>query len=145
MAIHTIGFTQKTAAQFFETLKRVGIKRLIDVRLNNQSQLAGFAKKEDLRYFLGEICQADYRYEPLLAPTPGLLEGYRKKMVSWDEYERAFLELLNTRQVENVLHKADFETPTVLLCSEAEADHCHRRLVAEYYSVRWGGTPIIHL
>src|SRR5438445_8599836 len=98
MEIYTIGFTKTTAAEFFERLKRAGIQRLLDVRLNNVSQLAGFAKRDDLAYFLREICGADYRHEPLLAPTQELLDAYKKQKGDWEDYERDFLDLMAERR-----------------------------------------------
>jgi uncharacterized protein (DUF488 family) len=92
--VYTIGFTQKSAAQFFDTLKRVGIKRLLDVRLNNVSQLAGFSKRDDLAYFLREICGADYVHEPRLAPTQEMLDAYKKQKGDWADYEPRFLALM---------------------------------------------------
>jgi uncharacterized protein (DUF488 family) len=143
--IYTIGFTKKTAAEFFGRLRRAGIKRLIDVRLSNTSQLAGFAKRDDLEYFLREICHAEYRHEPTLAPDQDLLDGYKHKTVSWEQYEPRFLALLGERKVEALVDRQLFDVPTVLLCSEPSAEHCHRRLVAEYLAARWGGTRIVHL
>jgi uncharacterized protein (DUF488 family) len=143
--IYTIGFTKKTAAEFFEILRRAGIKRLIDVRLNNTSQLAGFAKRDDLEYFLAEICQAEYRHEPRLSPDKELLDGYKKKEVSWEEYEPRFLALLGEREAETLVGRQLFDVPTVLLCSEPTAEHCHRRLVAEYLASKWGDVRIVHL
>ncbi len=145
MDIYTIGFTKKKAAEFFEILKRVGIKRLIDVRLNNRSQLAGFTKCEDIKYFLREICGAEYLHVPILSPTKEILDGYKKKAISWEEYEERFLALLGERRVENDVGRQLFDVPTVLLCSEPEPDHCHRRLVAEYLAANWGGVEIVHL
>src|SRR5579863_7958894 len=123
MEVYSTGFTQKTAEQFFESLRRVGIRRLLDVRLNNSSQLAAFSKRDDLAYFLREICHAEYRHEPLLAPTQAMLDAYKKRKGSWEDYERAFLALMRERRVEEVLSPALFETPTVLLCSEHTAEH----------------------
>jgi len=143
--IYTIGFTKKSAAQFFEVLKRSGIKRLIDIRLNNQSQLAGFTKQDDLKYFLKEICRIEYIHEPRLAPSKDILEGYRDKKITWEEYEKKFLDLLNERQVSGFLKKDLFNIPTVLLCSEPKPDQCHRRLVAEYLQKYWTNISIIHL
>src|SRR5437899_3142486 len=100
MEIYTIGFTQRSAASFFGALKSAGIKRLLDVRLNNSSQLAGFTKKEDLRFFLKEICSAEYIHEPLLAPTQDLLDDYKKRKGSWQDYERMFLQLMEQRRIE---------------------------------------------
>jgi uncharacterized protein YeaO (DUF488 family) len=115
------------------------------VRLNNSSQLAAFSKRDDLAYFLRKICHAEYRHEPLLAPTQELLDAYKKRKGSWDDYERAFLALMRERRVEEVLSPALFETPTVLLCSEHTAEHCHRRLVLEYLQQHWDNLQIIHI
>jgi uncharacterized protein (DUF488 family) len=145
MEIYTTGFTKKTAAQFFGSLKQAGIKRLVDVRLNNSSQLAGFTKKEDLRFFLKEICQIEYIYEPLFAPTQDMLDTYKKQKGSWAEYEQRFLSLMRERKVEEKINPHLFEIPTVLLCSEVTAEHCHRRLVLEYLREKWGNLEIIHL
>lgn len=145
MEIYTIGFTQRTAASFFGALRARGIKRLIDVRLNNSSQLAGFTKREDLRYFLKELCGADYLHEPLLAPTQEILDSYKKNGAKWSEYERRFLALMNERRPETKVDRKLFNVPTVLLCSEAKPEHCHRRLVAEYLQSKWGDVDIIHL
>lgn len=145
MEVFTIGFTKKTAAEFFGILERTGIKRLLDVRLNNSSQLAGFAKRADLGYFLAQICRADYLHEPLLAPTQEMLDAYKKSKGSWEEYERLFLQLMTERKIEEQLDRNLFAVPTVLLCSEETAEHCHRRLVAEYLQAAWGDVEIVHL
>ena len=145
MEVYTVGFTKKTAAQFFGSLKQAGIKRLIDVRLNNSSQLAGFAKKEDLRFFLREICHIEYLHEPLLAPTPDMLDAYKKHKGSWADYEQRFLALMRWRKIEERIDARLFDIPTVLLCSEPTAEHCHRRLVLEYLQDKWGSLNIIHL
>jgi len=143
--IYTIGFTKKTAAEFFGALRRAGIKRLIDVRLNNTSQLAGFAKRGDLEYFLKEICGAEYRHEPMLSPDKELLDGYSKNVIPWEEYETRFLARLRQRNAKDLIDKRLFQVPTVLLCSEPTADRCHRRLVAEYLASEWGGVEVVHL
>jgi uncharacterized protein (DUF488 family) len=145
MEVYTVGFTKKSAEEFFGQLKKAGIKRLLDVRLNNTSQLAAFTKKDDLRYFLKEIGNIEYIHEPLLTPTQDMLDAYRKAKGSWDDYERSFLKLLAERKVEDKLDPKLFEKPTVLLCSETTAEHCHRRLVAEYLRDKWGNLNIIHL
>ena len=145
MEIYTIGFTQTSAAEFFGKLKQAGIRRLVDVRLNNVSQLAGFAKRDDLRYFLAEICGAEYVHEPLLAPSQEILDAYKKEKGSWDEYERRFFQLLADRHVETAIRPSLFDVPTVLLCSEPTAERCHRRLVLEYLNNRWGNVQAIHL
>ncbi len=145
MEIHTIGFTKKSAAEFFGLLKRAGVRRLIDVRLHNTSHLAGFAKRDDLEYFLAEICGIEYCHEPRLAPDEDLLKGYHKKDVSWSDYERRFRALLEARHVEAAVERGLFDRPVALLCSEPKADHCHRRLAAEYLAEKWGGATIVHL
>ena len=145
MEVYSIGFTKKTAEQFFGILGRAGIRRLLDVRLKNASQLAGFTKREDLEYFLREICAADYRHEPQLAPTKEMLDDYKKHKGSWEEYERRFLALLVDRKVEETLDPGIFAIPTVLLCSELKPDHCHRRLVLEYLQQKWSNLTIHHL
>ncbi|MBI4492217.1 MAG: DUF488 domain-containing protein [Chloroflexi bacterium] len=145
MEVYTIGFTKRTAAQFFGALRRAGVKRLLDVRLNNSSQLAGFSKRDDLAFFLRELCGAEYRHEPLLAPTQEMLDAYKKKKGSWQAYEQRFLALMAERQVEERIDRALFEWPTVLLCSEATAERCHRRLVVEYLRQKWGDLAVTHL
>jgi uncharacterized protein (DUF488 family) len=145
MEIYSIGFTQTTAEDFFGRLKSAGVARLLDVRLNNSSQLAGFAKARDLPYFLRELVGAGYDHEPLLAPTQDLLDRYKKGKGSWEAYESDFLELMTERRVESVLREEEFEVPTALLCSEATADHCHRRLVCEYLAEHWPGVQAVHL
>jgi uncharacterized protein (DUF488 family) len=143
--VYSIGFTKKTAEQFFGFLKRAGIRRLIDVRLNNVSQLAGFTKREDLQFFLKEICGADYQHEPLLAPTPEILDDYKKKKGAWSEYEKKFLALMAERRIEERIDRSLFSIPTVLLCSEPTAERCHRRLVLEYLRDKWGDVELINL
>lgn len=145
MQIHTIGFTQKSAEQFFGLLQSAGIQRLIDIRISNSSQLTGFTKSADLRYFLQAILNADYVHESRLAPTQQLLEDYRKKRVSWDGYVRIFNGLLEERQIATTLDRSLFERPAVLLCSEPTAEHCHRRLVAEYLQRHWDDVTVVHL
>jgi hypothetical protein len=125
-------------------LKYTGIKRLLDVRLNNASRLAGFARRADLPYFLETLCGAEYLHEPRLAPTREILDSYRNGG-RWPDYERAFLDLLRERRVEEALDRSLFEIPTVLLCSEAGAEHCHRRLVLEYLALKWDGIRAVHL
>jgi uncharacterized protein (DUF488 family) len=143
--VFTIGFTKRSAADFFETLRRAGVKCLLDVRLNNSSQLAGFTKAGDLPFFLKEICGAAYQHEPLLAPTLEMLDAFKKAKGSWEEYERRFLQLMAERKIEEKIDRNMFTTPTALLCSETIAEHCHRRLVLEYLQEKWGGLTVIHL
>ena len=145
MEIYSIGFTKKSASEFFGTLKAHGIERLLDVRLNNTSQLAGFAKQADLLYFLREICGAAYEHEPLLAPTQDILDAFKKHKGSWEVYSEAYLALIRSRKVESALSRESFQKKTVLLCSEATAEHCHRRLALEYLQKEWGNIRILHL
>jgi uncharacterized protein (DUF488 family) len=143
--LYTIGFTKSTAEHFFERLRLAGVRRLVDIRLNNTSTLAGFTKRDDLPYFLRTILDAEYLHEPLLAPAPELLKAYQGKQLSWDEYVPRYRAVIEERGVATALDRTAFEGPTVLLCSEASADHCHRRLAAEYLSRIWGGLEIAHL
>ncbi len=145
MEIYTIGFTKKSAKEFFNALRKAEIKRLIDIRLSNSSQLAGFAKRDDLAFFLRELCDAEYMHKPILAPTKEILNGYKKRIIGWEEYEQRFKRLMADRKVEEIIAKDLFDIPTVLLCSEPKPDKCHRRLVAEYLKEKWGETIIIHL
>lgn len=144
MKIFTIGFTQKTAEQFFSKLKQPGLLRVVDARLNNVSQLAGFTKKNDLKYFLREICHIDYIHLPALAPTKDILDAYKKNGGDWPTYERQFLDLMARRKVESSVDKGII-SGGCLLCSEATPEHCHRRLVAEYFKLRWPDVFIQHL
>ena len=144
MRIFTIGFTKKSAEQFFDRLKQPGLARLIDARLNNVSQLAGFTKKNDLKFFLKEICNIEYLHMPELAPTQGILDAYRKNGADWAVYEKQFLALLDTRRIKDKLDKRLIDG-SCLLCSEATPEHCHRRLVAEYLRDNWGDFEIQHL
>jgi uncharacterized protein (DUF488 family) len=139
-----MGFTKKSAEQFFTRLKQPGLERVIDIRLNNVSQLAGFTKKDDLRYFLREICHIDYVHLPELAPTKDILDAYKKNGGEWQMYERQFFMLLDKRHVADTLER-NIISGGCLLCSEATPEHCHRRLVAEYLRDKWGDIEIKHL
>jgi uncharacterized protein (DUF488 family) len=140
----TIGFTRKTAEAFFTRLIRAGVKRVIDIRLNNVSQLAGFAKRDDLRYFLRAIGGIEYHHRPDLAPTQEILDAFKKDKGSWPAYERDFLDLLAGREAETAV-SPELLHEGCLLCSEDKPDQCHRRLVAEYLRSKWGRVEIIHL
>ena len=144
MKIFTIGFTKKSAESFFTKLQLAGVSRLVDVRLHNVSQLAGFAKRDDLRYFLSVICRIDYVHLPELAPTQSLLDEYKKQKGDWNLYERRFLDLMIARQIENKVSRQLLEG-ACLLCSEDKPARCHRRLVAEYLKDKWGGVEIEHV
>ena len=144
MKLATIGFTRKSARRFFALLRESGARRVVDVRLNTASQLAGFAKKDDLAWFLDEICGMGYVHLPALAPTRDLLDDYRKRRIDWRSYESRFLDLMRARRIEETIGKDDLDGGC-LLCSEDQPHHCHRRLVAEYLNDRWGGVEIEHL
>lgn len=144
MKIFTIGFTKKNAQKFFETLKKSGAKRVVDVRLNNVSQLAGFAKKDDLAYFLDRVCNMQYVHLPELAPTKDMLDEFKKNGGDWATYEKRFIDLMEKRRIENTVSK-EVIAEGCLLCSEDKPHHCHRRLVAEYLKSHWGDTDITHL
>jgi uncharacterized protein (DUF488 family) len=144
MKIFTIGFTKKSAETFFTLLANAGVKRLVDVRLKNISQLAGFAKKDDLKYFLKAICHIEYVHLPAFAPTSEILDPYKKqKNCDWELYERQFLHLMRSRQIENT--PREILDGACLLCSEETPDRCHRRLVAVYLKEHWGDVEIEHL
>ncbi|MDI9350065.1 MAG: DUF488 domain-containing protein [Candidatus Symbiobacter sp.] len=143
MKIFTIGFTKKNAEQFFTKLAASGATRLVDVRLNNVSQLAGFAKKTDLRYFCQAICRMEYLHLPELAPTADILTDYKKNQGDWEVYQNKFLTLMAQRKIEQIDRK--IIDGGCLLCSEDTPHHCHRRLVAEYFAQKWGGVEVRHL
>lgn len=146
MEIYTIGFTKKSAREFFELLRHAGIGLLMDTRINNTSQLAAFAKRDDLEFFLEELVNAKYEHHIDFAPTEDLLASYKSKEISWDEYAGAFFELMEKRRPDLRLDRTSFEsTPTVLLCSEHKPERCHRRLVVEYLAERWGDVTPRHL
>jgi uncharacterized protein (DUF488 family) len=144
LKLFTIGFTGKTAEQFFTRLQQAGVRTLIDTRLNNVSQLAGFAKRRDLEYFLKVITGIAYVHDTELAPTDEILDAYKKKKISWDEYENRFNELLERRAPETRRPPSDFDH-ACLLCSEPTPDHCHRRLVAERLKRAWPRIEVLHL
>jgi uncharacterized protein (DUF488 family) len=143
MRVFTIGFTKTTAQGFFERLRDSGARSLVDVRLNNVSQLAGFAKRDDLDYFTREICKIPYRHCTSLAPTQPMLDDYRKRRDDWPEYAHRFLALMRARRIEEMDRK--LLDGACLLCSEATPHQCHRRLVAEYLRQRWRDVEITHL
>lgn len=144
MKVYTIGFTKTTAESFFTRLQKADVRKVLDVRLNNVSQLAGFAKKNDLRYFLKALCAIDYTHRPELAPTQEMLDTYKKEGGAWAEYEKRFLDLMASRRIEETVPR-DAVDGACLLCSEDKPHHCHRRLVAEYLKDKWGDLDILHL
>lgn len=144
MRIFTIGFTKTTAEHFFSRLREAGVSKVVDVRLNNVSQLAGFAKRNDLPYFLRTICDVGYEHRPELAPTAEILDAYKKRKGEWSEYEQQFLRLMEQRHIADAI-PPDALDGACLLCSEDTPDHCHRRLVVEYLQGKWGNVEISHL
>ena len=144
MKIFTIGFTRKPAEIFFTRLREAGVKRLVDVRLNNVSQLAGFAKREDLRYFCKTICGIDYLHLQELAPTQEMLDAYKKQKGDWNIYARLFLTLMGERRIEETVSREILDE-ACLLCSEELPEQCHRRLVAEYLQQKWDSVEIEHI
>lgn len=144
MKLCTIGFTGKTAEDFFSRLRSGRVKRIIDVRLNNTGQLAGFSKRDDLNFFTKELLGAEYIHLPLLAPTKEMLDEYKKEKRGWDYYEKRFRELIGERGIEKQLDPQLIEDGC-LLCSEDKPHQCHRRIVAEYLKEKWGDVEVVHL
>jgi uncharacterized protein (DUF488 family) len=144
ITVYTIGFAKKDAATFFGMLEEAGVRRVIDVRRRNTSHLAGFAKRDDLQFFLRRILDTDYVYVPELAPTESLLDDYLKKRIDWSTYEARFLEVITSQRIETVVTREQL-ADACLLCSEASPEQCHRRLVAEYLEQKWGCVRIVHL
>ena len=144
MKIFTIGFAKKSAKQFFTRLMQPGLVRVVDIRLHNVSQLAGFTKKDDLRFFLRAICDIDYVHMPQLAPTQEIFDEYKKKGGDWATYERRFQALLAERRIDGSLDRTLMDG-ACLLCVEPTPDHCHRRLIAEYLREKWEDVEVLHL
>lgn len=142
--LYTIGFTSKPAEKFFDLLKDAGVSKIIDTRINNASQLSGFAKGRDLKFFAKEIGNMSYEHNIDFAPTKELLKKYRDKQMTWLEYESDYLNLLDMRKI---AQKTDIEKlhENCLLCSEHTPEKCHRRLLAEYLNHVKGNIEIIHL
>ena len=137
MILYTIGFTKTSAENFFGRIRKAGVSAVLDVRLKTDSQLSGFAKKQDLVFFLKELLDVGYRQELMLAPTKSLLDSYKKKDISWSTYESAYIELISARKVESMIKPEDVDR-SCFLCSEDTPHKCHRRLAAEYLSSCWG-------
>jgi uncharacterized protein (DUF488 family) len=143
MTIYTIGFTKTSAESFFTRIKEAKVKSVIDVRLHNVSQLAGFAKNPDLEFFLKAICGIAYSHRTELAPTPELFNQYKKQGGNWEAYEKKFIKLIKERKIETIPKKVFADS--CLLCSEDKPHYCHRRLVAEYLQEKWTNVEIKHL
>jgi uncharacterized protein (DUF488 family) len=144
MKLFTIGFTKKSAEYFFTSLQRAGVRKILDIRLNNVSQLSGFSKREDLQYFARALCKADYVHLPELAPSEELFHARKKENMNWKGYEHRFLDLMKRRAIEEKVTPESMDGGC-LLCTEDDPRHCHRRLVAEYLQEKWGDVEIIHL
>ena len=144
MKVMTIGFTKKSAEKFFSLIRQSGAKRIVDVRLNNASQLSGFAKRGDLEFFLQNICGVGYVHMPALAPTQEMLNDYRKGHKDWSRYEQDFLALMKERRIESAISQEAI-ADGCLLCSEDKPHHCHRNLVARYLREHWGDVEVQHL
>jgi len=142
--LYTIGFTKKSAEQFFSLLLNNGVKRLVDIRINNSSQLAGFAKGADLQYFVRAIGNMDYVYMEDFAPTKELLSDYQNKRIDWDEYQKIYHNLLKERNIAEKYNIRDFNG-SCFLCSEDTPDHCHRRLLVEFFKSKTKKVEIVHL
>ena len=141
--LYTIGFTKKSAETFFSKIKDAGIKRVFDIRQHNVSQLAGFAKRDDLIFFLSTLCACDYRHIPLMAPTKDILDDYKKKRIDWSEYVTRFNKLIEDRKIEGIVPYEELDG-VCLLCTEHSPEKCHRRLVAEYLKDKFNGTVEIN-
>ncbi len=144
MKVFTIGFTEKPASRFFDLIRKSGARRVVDVRLNNTGQLAGFSKRDDLQFFLREICGVDYIHIPELAPTQEILDAYKKHGGAWSVYESEFLNLMERRRIDASVAQSVIDQGC-LLCSEHKPHHCHRRLVVEFLERKWGGLQSLHL
>ena len=142
--LYTIGFTGKSAEKFFNLLKEAEVEKIIDTRINNVSQLSGFAKGTDLKFFAKEICKMSYEHEIDFAPTKDLLADYRSKKITWQEYEKEYLNLLDLRKIKSKIEIQKLHK-NCLLCSEHTAEKCHRRLLAEYLQQSFNDVEVIHL
>ena len=142
--LYTIGFTGTTAENFFKRLKENNISKLIDIRLNNKSQLSGFAKKDDIKFFLKEILKIKYKHVPKFAPSDEILKNYRNKEMDWTTYEKLYSKLIIDRNVEKILSLRELNR-SCLLCSESKETYCHRRILAEYLKGKFPDLSIIHL
>jgi uncharacterized protein (DUF488 family) len=143
--LYTIGTQGRSLEQFITALRQAGVDAVIDIRLRNTSQLAGYSKKDDLAFLLREGFLIGYEHRPELAPTDGILDAYRRDH-DWPAYEATFIPLLEERQAETMGAQviATYRAPC-LLCSEAKPAKCHRRLVAEYWAARLPGLEVVHL
>lgn len=135
ITLYTIGFTKKNAQKFFELLKNAGVRKLVDIRINNASQLAGFAKGTDLKFFMKAICNAEYEHVTDLAPTKELLKNYQDKVIDWNGYTVVFKKILQDRHIAERFNVENFDN-CCFLCTEDTPEQCHRRLVAEFFKAK---------
>ena len=135
ITLYTIGFTKKNAQKFFELLKNAGVRKLVDIRINNASQLAGFAKGTDLKFFMKAICNAEYDHITDLAPTKELLKNYQDKVIDWNGYTVVFKKILQDRHIAERFNVENFDN-CCFLCTEDTPEQCHRRLVAEFFKAK---------
>ena len=142
--LYTIGFTGKSAEKFFTLLQNNAVERIVDTRINNTSQLSGFAKADDLAFFARSVGRIDYKHQLDFAPTKDLLANYRNGKISWSEYEIEYLNLLDVRKIANKVNIEELHQ-NCLLCSEHTPEKCHRRLLAEYFQHRYNDILITHL
>lgn len=144
--IFTIGFTRKTAEEFFDTLEDNGVTKIIDIRFNNTSQLLGFSKYPDIEYLTRKILKGEYFHDRHFAPSEKILVRYKKNVIDWDEYEKEFADLMDYRDIDNYIADKYFDQENYcLLCAEVSPENCHRRLVAEKIRDVLGDVEIIHL
>ena len=142
---YTIGFTGSSAEHFFKRLQDAGVRKVIDARLWASSQLSGFAKKNDLYYFLKEIANIDYVYREELAPSDNILKAYKARRITWDDYEVQYLDIINHRNISNILRPEEVDG-ACFLCACKTTNHCHRRLLSEYLVREWDAEiEVVHL
>jgi uncharacterized protein (DUF488 family) len=140
--LFTIGFTQKSAERFFGLLATNSVKKLIDTRLNNTGQLAGFSKRDDLKYFCSTILSTEYIHWHESAPEETMLSAYKNKKITWTDYAAEYLAMLERRKVESSMSLVA-SGDACLLCSEAKPHHCHRSILADYLNRKSGGTMTV--
>ena len=142
--LYTMGYTQKTAEKLFNLLSEHEIKRLMDIRLHNNTQLAGFTKQNNFKYFIERLSDIEYRHIPLMAPSKDIFDDYMKNGLEWEGYELRFKRLIDQRKIEQLINEDEIDG-ACMLCCEPEATNCHRRLVAEYLQNYFKNIEIIHL
>lgn len=144
MKIYTIGFTGKTAEEFFSLVDTGNIRKLIDIRINRSSQMSGFAKERDLSFFLEKLNGIEYVVNEELAPTKSLLSEYRNRQIDWSTYSLNYMDLLRKRSILSKFNQSYFDD-SLLLCSEKEPLACHRVLLSDYLKSNFNDVEIVHL